>query len=96
VGWVPIGRLTFHGLRRTFASLRCACGDDVAYTSAQLGHTDPRFTLGVYTKATNRRERMAAIHRREYDRALVLALMTALDDLETVPMLEAQAAKSPV
>jgi hypothetical protein len=33
----PIG---FHGLRRTYASLRCAVGDDVAYTSAQLGRSE--------------------------------------------------------
>jgi integrase len=40
-----IGAVSPHGLRRTFASLRCAVGDDVAYTAAQLGHTDAVFTL---------------------------------------------------
>ncbi len=40
--------LGFHGLRRTYASLRCTCGDDIAYTSSQLGHEDPRFTLKIY------------------------------------------------
>jgi integrase len=35
VGIAPIGALTFHGLRRTYASLRCACGDDVRYTADQ-------------------------------------------------------------
>lgn len=32
----PIGRLTFHSLRRTYASLRCAVGDDVRYAAAVL------------------------------------------------------------
>ena len=41
----PIGPITFHSLRRTYASLRCACRDDVAYTSAQIGHAHPLFTL---------------------------------------------------
>jgi integrase len=37
-GITPIDEgLGFHGLRRTYASLRCASGDDVAYTSAQIG-----------------------------------------------------------
>jgi integrase len=57
-------RLGFHGLRRTYASLRCASGDDVAYTSAQIGHTDPRFTPRCYTQATRRRERLAGPHRK--------------------------------
>ena len=51
-GIAPIAAgLGFHGLRRTYASLRCACGDDVAYASSQLGHEDPRFTLKVYMQA---------------------------------------------
>lgn len=28
-GIAPIGRVTFHSLRRTYASVRCACGDDI-------------------------------------------------------------------
>jgi integrase len=68
-GIAPIDeRLGFHGLRRTYASLRCASGDDVAYTSAQIGHTDPRFTLRCYTQATRRRERLSGPHRKAYDR----------------------------
>jgi len=49
-GIAPIDeRLGFHGLGRTYASLRCASGDDAAYTSAQIRHTDPPFTLRCYT-----------------------------------------------
>jgi integrase len=75
VGIRPIGKIGFHSLRRTYASLRCACGDDVAYTSAQIGHTDARFTLRVYTQATNRRERLSGAHLRAYDRAIEWARM---------------------
>ena len=66
---------TFHGLRRTYASLRCACGDDVAYTAEQLGHTDGRFTLKAYTRATRRRERLSGAHLRAYDAAIEWARM---------------------
>jgi integrase len=69
-GITAIGAVTFHSLRRTYASLRCACRDDVAYTSAQIGHTDPRFTLKVYTQATKRRERLSGPHLRAFDRAI--------------------------
>jgi integrase len=69
----PIGDITFHALRRTYASLRCACGDDIRYTADQLGHEDPRFTLKVYAQATKRRDRLSATHREAYDRALLWA-----------------------
>jgi integrase len=87
--------LGFHGLRRTFASLRCACGDDVAYTSAQIGHTDPRFTLRVYTQATKRRERLSGPHLRAYDRALEWAQMGTNRVDEPVPV-SVEATKNPV
>ena len=74
-GITAIDAVTFHSLRRTAASLRCACGDDLAYTSAWLGHTDPRFTLKVYARATRRRERLSGAHLREYNRAIEWAGM---------------------
>jgi hypothetical protein len=63
-------------LRRSYASLRCACGDDVRYTADQLGHEDPRFTLAVYAKATKRRNRtyaafLAGTNRMRWPRFLV-------------------------
>ena len=76
LGIAPIGHITFHSLRRTYASLRCACGDDVRYTADQLGHEDPRFTLKVYAQATKRRDRLNTTHRRAYDAALAWARMT--------------------
>lgn len=69
-GISPIGPITFHSLRRTYASLRCACGDDVRYTADQLGHEDPRFTLRVYAQAVKRRDRLARPHLEAFDRAL--------------------------
>jgi hypothetical protein len=68
-----IGSITFHSLRRTYASLRCACADDMRHVSAQIGHEDPRFTLKVYAQATKRRDRLSEQHRRAYDRAIAWA-----------------------
>jgi integrase len=69
-GIAPIAGATFHGLRRTYASLRCACGDDLRYVSDQLGHVDVRFSLRVYAQATKRRDRLTGPHLGQYDRAL--------------------------
>jgi integrase len=49
-GGEQIGKVTPHSLRRTFASLLLATGADVPYVMAQLGHTDPKMTLGVYAR----------------------------------------------
>jgi integrase len=76
-GIAAIGPVTFHSLRRTYASLRCAVGDDVRYSSSQIGHTDVRFTLTVYAQATKRRERLSGPHLQAYDRALEWARMGA-------------------
>jgi integrase len=40
--------LTFHDLRRTFASLLIAGGEDVVQVSRQLGHSSPKVTLDIY------------------------------------------------
>lgn len=94
-GIAPIGKLTFHSLRRTYASLRCACGDDVRYTADQLGHEDPRFTLRVYAKATKRRDRLSATHRKAYDAALEWAAIDTTEAVSDVE-LDVEAPKSPV
>jgi integrase len=50
--------LSPHALRRSFASWLVAEGEDPAYVMAQLGHTDPKMTLGLYAKAlTSKRRR---------------------------------------
>ena len=66
----PLGDVRPHGLRRTYASLRTACGDDPVFVSRQIGHEDVRFTLNVYAQSVKRRERMTETERNEYDRAL--------------------------
>lgn len=39
-----------HALRRTFASILFALGSELPYAMEQLGHRDPRMTLGVYAR----------------------------------------------
>ena len=63
-------RVSPHSLRRTYASLRAACGDDPVYIAEQLGHTDPAFTFRVYQKAAKRRERLSGAYLEAFDWAL--------------------------
>jgi integrase len=70
LGIDPLGDVRPHGLRRTYASLRTACGDDPVFVSRQIGHEDVRFTLNVYAQSVKRRERMTEAERKEYDRAI--------------------------
>jgi integrase len=57
--------VTAHKLRHTFASILFVRGEDPPYVMAQLGHTDPAFTLRVYAHAMRRdegdRERLKAL-----------------------------------
>src|SRR5206468_3839829 len=59
--------VTFHSLRRTYASLAAEAGADPAWTAAQIGHARSRFTLDVYTDVRNRKrshaERIGALIR---------------------------------
>jgi integrase len=48
--------LTPHSLRRTCASLPFAIGETPPYVMAQLGHADPKVTLGIYAKVMDRRD----------------------------------------
>jgi integrase len=72
-------RVTPHSLRRTFASLRAAAGDDPVYIAEQLGHTDPRFTLTAYTKAVKRRGKLSGAYLAEYERALAWAALSTAE-----------------
>ena len=75
-GIAPISeRVSPHSLRRTFASLRFACGDDPVYVAEQGGWKDPTFPIRVYAKAVRRRERLSGAHREAFDAALEWALM---------------------
>jgi integrase len=65
-GIAPISeRVSPHSLRRTYASLRYACGDDPVYVTEQGGWADPSFPIRVYAKAVKRRERLSGAHREE-------------------------------
>ncbi|HEY5333754.1 MAG TPA: tyrosine-type recombinase/integrase, partial [Solirubrobacterales bacterium] len=56
-GQVPLPPgITAHKLRHTFASVMVACGTDPASVMRMLGHTDPGFTLRVYTHMMVRSE----------------------------------------
>lgn len=57
------------------ASLRFALGDDPVYVAAQLGHTEPGFSMKVYASAVRRRERLIGVALREFDAALDWAAM---------------------
>ena len=63
-GSLPQG-LTPHSLRRTFISLLLAAGEDPPYVMRQVGHRDPKVTLGVYAQVMFRkdgeRERLRAL-----------------------------------
>src|SRR6476620_7370850 len=47
-GREPIGHLTPHTLRRTFASLLAVCDVPPRRAMYLMGHTDPTLTLAVY------------------------------------------------
>jgi integrase len=49
-------RLTPHSLRRTFASILVAVGNDPTYVMGQLGHTDPGLTVRIYSHQMRRRD----------------------------------------
>lgn len=57
--------LSPHALRRYFASWLVAEGEDPAYVMAQLGHTDPKMTLGLYAKALKSKRRRPHARRAE-------------------------------
>ena len=69
-GLVPLPKgLTTHKLRHAFASILVALGEDPISVMRQIGHTDPAFTLRVYTHMMSRdpteRERLRALVRGE-------------------------------
>jgi integrase len=61
--------LTTHKLRHAFASVLIALGEDPVSVMRQIGHTDPQFTLRVYTHMMSRegaeRARLKALVRGE-------------------------------
>jgi integrase len=49
-GTTAVPKLTPHGLRRTYAGLLLEAGAPVTYAMAQMGHTEPDTTLGIYAR----------------------------------------------
>lgn len=66
-------RVTPHTLRRTFASLCFFHGRDLRWVMGQIGHDDPRMTLGVYAQC---------MKRSQIDEAVVWQLMRFPDESE--------------
>ena len=52
---LPTG-LTPHSLRRTFASILFALGEQPPYVMQQMGHTTPNLTLALYARHMQRRD----------------------------------------
>jgi integrase len=63
-------RVSPHSLRRTFASLRFALGDDPVYVAEQGGWTDPAYPLRYYARAVRRRGRLSGAALAAFDAAL--------------------------
>jgi integrase-like protein len=56
-GLTPLpDRITPHSLRRTFANLLYALGEDPGIVMDEMGHTDPALALRVYRQAMRRDE----------------------------------------
>jgi hypothetical protein len=83
VGITPLNeRVCPHSLRRTYASLRYACGDDPVYVAQQGGWADPNFPIRVYAKAVKRRERLSGEHLEAFDAAIEWAAMGSEADAD--------------
>lgn len=52
--------LSPHSLRRTFASLLYLRGENPVYVMHQMGHTDPKLALSIYTKVVGEQRRRGA------------------------------------
>lgn len=87
--------VTPHSLRRLYASLRFALGDDPVYVAAQLGHAEPGFSMKVYASAVRRRERLIGAALREFDAALEWAEMGSGEPVSVDSEPTASAAQSP-
>jgi integrase len=85
----PIRPVTHHGLRRTFASLRFAAGDDPVYVCQQLGHSSPAFTMSVYAMAVKRRSKLVGAVRDAFDEALEWAENGRNSDASDLQLLRA-------
>ena len=56
-----IGKMRFHDLRHTYASLLIEYGENIKYIQSQLGHSSPTVTLNVYAHLMKPTNQEAAI-----------------------------------
>ncbi|HCG66959.1 MAG TPA: hypothetical protein DEW37_10160 [Oscillibacter sp.] len=59
-------RLTFHGLRRTFAVASIKSGDDIKTVQESLGHATAAFTLDVYGHVTKQMKQDSAVRMEQF------------------------------
>jgi len=101
LGIRPIGHVTFHGLRRTFASLRSYLGKPIRQTADVLGHEDVRFTLNVYAQSSLDPDEMlpsvrsAFLEGLEWARTGAYRALTGTDVLEPEIMSPTMQTKTP-
>ncbi len=93
-GIEPMGNVTLHGLRRTFASLKFANGDDPVYVAEQLGHTDPTFSMRVYARAVKRESKLSGDTLEAFKTALQLAQIGTEIEMDGLTSLDLEAADS--
>lgn len=70
-------------------------GDDPVYVAAQLGHTEPGFSMKVYASAVRRRERLIGVALREFDAALEWAALGSGEPVSVDPGPTASDGQSP-
>ncbi|MCH4172603.1 MAG: site-specific integrase [Lactobacillus sp.] len=54
ISHTSLSKITIHGFRHTFASLAFESGATIKQVQAQLGHSDVKTTLNIYTHVTKR------------------------------------------
>jgi integrase len=57
-------RIGWHLLRHGFGSMLLAQGENVVFVSGQLGHADPKITLGIYAHEFNQEAQLEQARRR--------------------------------
>lgn len=66
----PIGHVTPHGLRHTYASIQLTLTADLPWVIDQLGHGGREIVLSVYTHPLKRRSRLSPEALKAHDQAL--------------------------
>jgi integrase len=83
-----------HDLRRSFAPLRLAAGDDPFRVSEQLGHANSKITYSVYHRAVKRRDKLTGIYAEQHDRVFEWAEIGRIGSPEVVSLADVRAARA--